>query len=79
MTTFLKKKITTKIRGTKWADVIKVSPYHLSMKQYGVSHLLVLFQSHARLCSIRSFNEDQLVSLDVLQDALQTNTQKLFT
>lgn len=46
------------------------------MKQYGVSHLLVLFQSHARLCSIRSFNEDQLVSLDVLQDALQTNKQK---
>lgn len=36
------------------------------MNQYVVSHLLVFLQSHARLCGIGSFNEDQLVSLDVL-------------
>lgn len=42
----------------------------------GVSDLLVLLQGHAGLCSVRSLDEDQLVSLDVLQDALQTNINK---
>lgn len=35
-----------------------------------IADLLVFLQSHARLCSVLSLNEDQLVSLDVLQDAL---------
>lgn len=37
------------------------------------SDLLVFLQGHARLCSIRSLDEDQLVSLDILQDTLQAN------
>lgn len=41
-----------------------------------VSDLLIFLQGHARLCSIWSLNENQLVSLDVLQDTLQTNTWK---
>lgn len=60
--------ITTEIGGS----VLFLS----CMKQYHVSHLLVFLQSHARLCCIGSFNEDQLVSLDVLQDALQPKQTK---
>lgn len=41
-----------------------------------VSDLLIFLQGHARLCSIWSLNENQLVSLDILQDTLQTNTWK---
>lgn len=37
------------------------------------SDLLVFLQGHARLCSILSLDEDQLVSLDILQDTLQAN------
>ncbi len=40
------------------------------------SDLLVFLQGHARLCSILSLNEDQLVSLDIFQDTLQTNIHK---
>lgn len=42
-----------------------------------LSDLLVFFQGHARFSSIWSFNENQLVSLNIFQDSLQTykNTQ----
>lgn len=40
--------------------------------QVSLSDLLVFLQGHARLCSVRSLDEDQLVSLDILQDALKT-------
>lgn len=41
-----------------------------------VSDLLVFFQGHARLCSIWSFNENQLILLDILQDALRKHVQR---
>lgn len=41
-----------------------------------VSDLLVFFQGHARLCSIWSFNENQLIFLDILQDALRKHVQR---
>lgn len=40
------------------------------------SDLLVFLQGHAGFCSILSLNEDQLVSLDVLQDTLKIDMEK---
>lgn len=55
--------------------MILVSLFSLLVKYYynNRSDLLVFLQGHARLCSILSLDEDQLVSLDILQDTLQAN------
>lgn len=58
---------------TAGQDKIITMNLHQQMLKMCDSNLLVFLQSHARLCSILSLNKDQLVSLDVLQDALWTH------
>lgn len=48
---------------------------NLRQSKKGSPDLLVFLQSHAGLCCVWGLDEDQLVPLDVLQDALQTETQ----
>lgn len=47
---------------------------NLRQSKKGSPDLLVFLQSHAGLCCVWGLDEDQLVPLDVLQDALQRHT-----